>query len=98
MTTPLPARFLLDRFEGSTDEEVHEMYAYAVDRWTWDTGSDEDAKLIQEAGTEHRWRKSISEKKPTDGPIEQVLAQEIADELDREILRDIINLPIVDEE
>ena len=97
MTNPLPVNYLLDEYKDTTSEEVARLYAEVVDRWTWDTGSEEDAKLMQRIGTEHRWRegnrKERDDPKPvSDNDVGKIFARELANEIDREILRDLINM------
>lgn len=92
MTTPLPVRYLLDEFKDTTTEEVARLYAEVVDRWTWDTGSAEDQRLMQRIGTEHRWRVDMNRPKKQPDSIEAAIAADISEEIDREILRDLINM------
>ena len=92
MTNPLPVNYLLDEYKDTTSEEVARLYAEVVDRWTWDTGSEEDAKLMQRIGTEHRWRKDIERPRKQSDDITKKFAADIAQEIDREILRDLIDI------
>lgn len=95
MTNPLPVKYLLDEHQDMSDVEVARLYAEVVDRWTWDTGSEEDAKLMRKVGAEHRWRKDRAkprEKSENADDIELAFAREISEEIDREILRDLINI------
>jgi hypothetical protein len=97
MTTPLPVNYLLDEYKDTTSEEVERLYAEVVDRWTWDTGSEEDAKLMQRIGTEHRWRKHRWRKhteRPKKQPasIEAAMSEEITDEIDRGVLRSLMDI------
>lgn len=92
MTNPLPVNYLLDEYKDITSEEVARLYAEVVDRWTWDTGSEEDAKLMRKLGQEHRWRASSSKMFPEPKTIEEAFSREITNEIDRTILRDLINI------
>jgi len=95
MTNPLPVNYLLDEYKDTTSEEVARLYAEVVDRWTWDTGSAEDKKLMQRIGTEYRWREDTRKKQnnpKTIDDLEKAFAADIAHEIDREILRDLINI------
>ena len=92
MTTPLPVNYLLDEYKDTTSEEVARLYAEVVDRWTWDTGSEEDAKLMQRIGTEHRWRRDMERPKKQPDSIEAAFSEEISHEIDREILRGLIDI------
>ena len=68
------------------------MYAEVVDRWTWDTGSKQDAKLMQRVGTEHRWRVDRERPRKQSDDAAKEFAADIAHEIDREVLRDLINI------
>ena len=97
MTNPLPVSCLLDEYKDLSSEEVAHLYAEVVDRWTWDTGSEEDAKLMRRIGTEHRWREGNRKKRDDPKPaidkdFSAIFAEEFANEIDREILRDLINI------
>ena len=71
-----------------TDEELEKARVEFFDRWNWETGSDEDLKVFQEIEEELERRKLL---KPEEMLVNQ-LAKEIADEIDKEIIKDLLAL------
>ena len=92
MTNPLPVSYLLDEYKDLSSEEVAHLYAEVVDRWTWDTGSAEDQRLMQRIGTEHRWRVDRERPKKKPASIEAEFAEDISQEIDREVLRSLMDI------
>jgi hypothetical protein len=93
MTNPLPVEYLLDEYKDTSDQEIHHLYTEVVDRWTWDTGSDEDKKLMWKLGREHDWRGASRMMHAKEAnSLEEAMAREITNEIDRQILRDLIKI------
>jgi hypothetical protein len=45
-------------FEEYSPSDIKDWYSTVVDRWTWDTGSEEDKQLLQKLSEEVAFRKS----------------------------------------
>ena len=48
---------LYKEFQHLSPEAVEDLYSVTVDRWTWDTGSEEDRKLLIKLDRERWYRK-----------------------------------------
>ena len=49
---------LQKEFQRISPEDIEKMYSETVDRWTWETGSNEDWELLQKLDVERRFRKN----------------------------------------
>ena len=54
---------LYKEFQHLSPEEVENLYSVTVDRWTWDTGSEEDRKLLVKLDRERWYRKKNKSRK-----------------------------------
>lgn len=73
------------------NEKLEEAYRFFYDRWTWDTGSDEDLKVLRALEGEVKRRMDMG---PMDIEEELVVAMsaQITKEIDKEILADLMQM------
>lgn len=73
---------LYKEFQHLSPEEIQELYSEVLDRWTWDTGSEEDRQLLEKLDRERWYRdKNKSRKLTAKWTVEaqQDLVSEIGD-------------------
>ena len=92
---------LYKEFQHLSPKEIQELYSEVLDRWTWDTGSEEDRQLLEKLDRERWYRDKNKSRKLTakwtveaqedlqseigEG-VREELIDAIADELDKEIM------------
>jgi hypothetical protein len=97
--------FLYKEFEEVSPERIIEWYAEVFDRWTWETGTEEDRELLEKLDIEKHYRAKhskprklkagwvIEDMQDIDAVVGDEAAREIADhiakEIDAEILRTV---------
>ena len=60
-TTYVPS--LYPEFKGTSPERIEELYSETVDRWTWETDSDEDRALLEKLDIERHYRRTHKSRK-----------------------------------
>ena len=89
----LTTHALHEEFEEMSDEAVEALRVEAIDRWTWDTGSDEHAVLITKLEREMRWRiynHSRRQREAVQKDAQEQLLSEFAEDIRREVDREIL--------
>lgn len=97
-TTYVPC--LHKEFKNTSPQDIEKMYSEAIDRWTWETGSDEDWALVQQLDAERHYRKNYKPRKlsanwtvEAQQDIEVVVGEGVEEEMvaaiSEEILQDI---------
>ena len=90
---------LYKEFEHLSPKEVKALYSKVLDRWTWDTGSEEDKKLLEKLDNERWYRdKNKSRKLTAKWTIEaqQDLVSEVGEHVEEELIAAIENEIIKD--
>lgn len=70
------------------DEKLEEAYRFFYDRWNWDTGSDDDHKVLQALEKEIKRRMDMGQMDIEEELVAAVSAK-ITKEIDKEILADL---------
>ena len=90
---------LHDEYDKMSNDAVELLRVDAIDRWTWDTGSKEDAELIIKLEREMNWRNRNSKRikkeaaeKDAEEALMAFIAEETRDEIDRDIMRGLFKI------
>ena len=74
------------RHSNLSDEEIQQKIEETYDRWCWETGSEEDKKLLEEWEEERDGRADIFINNEMIEELTTAIAEEIRHEIDKEIL------------
>ncbi|GAF80431.1 unnamed protein product, partial [marine sediment metagenome] len=83
---------LYPEYKHLSPEEIDAQYTEVYDRWTWDTGTDEDRALLEKLDIERHHRKNNkAQKLKARWTVEsqQTLVSEISEELVNEMAEEI---------
>jgi hypothetical protein len=77
-----------EEFRPISTERIIEWYAEVFDRWTWDTGTEEDRELLEKLDIEKKHREKIYRYGiDVEEELLAAIADDITVEIDAEILR-----------
>lgn len=76
----------LPRHTDLSEEEIQQKIEETYDRWCWETGSEEDKKLLEEWEEERDCRINMLFGLNVEEELIAAMAEEISNEIDKEIL------------
>lgn len=90
---------LHEEYDKISNDEVERLRVESIDRWTWETGTEEDAVLIKKLERECRWRnhnRARIEKEAAEKSAEEkamaIFSADLSAEIDRDIMRKIYEI------